>query len=156
MYIDTSGNDPSLWGVDKIYFAGKLWSNTGAILKAWRARPGKDVTDSVTPALTNGTTAYRFNGVTFYTPGEVDEAYSSNTVRGSPLRPSVPRRGPVEYEPQGKRYNISGGHISWMGWDLDVSAQKQGDVAYDYNGLRAAPYYVSGRDVVRMLEPRHY
>jgi len=123
MYIDTSGNKSSKWGVDKIYFAGKLWNSTAAILKAWHAKPGKDVTNSITPALTDGSTAYRFHGVTFYTPSEAANSYSSNEVRGSPLRPSVPRRGPIEYEPQGKRYNISGSHVSWMGWDLDVSAQ---------------------------------
>ena len=64
--------------------------------------------------------------------------FSSYERRGTP-QPSEPMRGPELYEPDGKRYTVSGRHVSYMSWSFDFRMDSNsGMQIYDiqFNGER--------------------
>ena len=41
--------------------------------------------------------------------------YSSLHRRGKPI-PEHPQRGPESFMPDGRRYQMTGHHVEWLGW----------------------------------------
>ena len=99
-----------------------------------------------------------YNNQTFDTIEELVAKYNNNTIekikvtapkgnatlfssyerRGTP-QPSEPMRGPEQFEPDGKRYIVSGRHVSYMSWSFDFRIDSNsGMQIYDiqFNGDR--------------------
>ncbi len=47
--------------------------------------------------------------------------YSSANYRGDPIPNDPPRRGPVSFMPDGRRYSLNKHHVEWQGWEFDFS-----------------------------------
>lgn len=95
MRLDTSGNDLSLWKVDKIFYNNATY----------------DTVDELVNAFNSGSKMPVFEAP------EENGRFSTYERRGN-KEPAKPLRNPQLYEPDGKRYTVSGRHIEYMGWSF--------------------------------------
>ncbi|KAG2443775.1 hypothetical protein HXX76_002119 [Chlamydomonas incerta] len=114
------------WYVDKIFYANRMW-NTSEEIAAWY-----EANNRTTPGFKP------WNPVT-----EEDYRFSTFNPRTdtAPHLPLGGRPGPRQYEPAGKRFNVNGKHVSWMGWDLNLGMRSTaGTRLWDvrFNGTRVA------------------
>ena len=102
LYIDFPWSDVSKWEIKKVYYNGRTVDtiddllfqyNSGNILKSFIPSPQ------------------------FANSGE-KPLFSSLERRGIP-QPQKPMRAPRMFEPDGKRFSVSGRHIKYMGWSFD-------------------------------------
>uniref|UniRef100_A0A6T5TPM3 Amine oxidase n=1 Tax=Chlamydomonas chlamydogama TaxID=225041 RepID=A0A6T5TPM3_9CHLO len=111
--VNTTGTDVSKWHISKIFFGNRLWDTAEELLQYYRDN--------------NNT----LPGFKVHTPDEAEASYSSMDLTPEEVengRPTNKRWGPITYEPYGKRYFISGNHISYMGWELDVGVRTSSGV----------------------------
>ena len=96
--INTEGTDVSLWGVEVIYFNNKTFDTVEELMKDFDKQPVKKTIIEA--------------------PKKDESPYASFERRGDP-QPQKARRGPRQYEPDGKRYAVKGRHVEYMGWSFD-------------------------------------
>mgnify|MGYP001793576380 CR=1 FL=1 len=94
---NTLGNDVTQWHVEKIFYNNQTFKTAEELLHKYN----------------NGSIAKKFVPAPNTKP-----LYSSLNRRGSP-QPERPLRPPQIFEPDGKRYTVSGRHIEYMGWSFD-------------------------------------
>ena len=99
--------------------------------------------------------AYESNAITKIRipfPVNDEKLFSSLHMRGDPF-PAEPASKPIQFEPHGKRYSISGRHIEYLGWEMDVrlsivsgpqlfDIRYEGErIVYELSLQEAAAYY---------------
>ncbi|KAL9982197.1 hypothetical protein ACROYT_G011009 [Oculina patagonica] len=97
--LDTGGNDPSRWTVDKLYYNNATYDTVEELMNAY---------DSGSKMVFE---APKDKGV-----------FSTYKRRGDP-QPTKPLRNPQIFEPDGKRYTVSGRHVEYMGWSFDFRSR---------------------------------
>ena len=104
------------------------------ILKVLYSNQTFDTIDELVAKYENNT----IEKIKIPTPKGNATLFSSYERRGTP-QPSEPMRGPELYEPDGKRYTVSGRHVSYMSWSFDFRMDSNsGMQIYDiqFNGDR--------------------
>ena len=96
--VNTEGTDVSSWGVEMVYFNGKMYESVDELMEAYE----------------NGS----IGGLLMEAPKPGEPLYGSFERRGDP-QPETPMRGPRQFEPDGKRYAVEGRHVEYMGWSFD-------------------------------------
>ena len=136
VYINTGGSDVSLWGVEKVFYHNQSFDSveelvlsyeSGAIYKVFLPAPSH----------------------TGETP-----LYSSFLRRGDSQSPK-PLRRPEIFEPDGKRYTVSGRHVEYMKWSFDFRSRSSSGlqlfdirfdgqrIVYELSLQEAAAFYSS-------------
>lgn len=100
--IAQNGQNPQNWKIVKVWFWGHFYDSPQALAAEW-AKP-----DSKLRALK----------VKF--PTGSDALYSSFKLRPGPRRAEKQPIGPVQFEPYGRRFTITGNKVSWLGWEMYV------------------------------------
>ena len=113
LYIDFPGADVSKWKVKKVYYNGESFNTIDDLVYQYN---NSGVTKSSIPAPK--------------TP-----LFSSYEHRGIPQSQKA-RRAPRMFEPDGKRFSVSGRHIKYMNWSFDfrmdsVSGPQLFDIRFD-------------------------
>ena len=98
LVINTSGNDASLWSLEKLFYYNQTFDSVRSFYRAYD----------------NGQ-IYKMH---LKAPDREKPLYSSYERRGG-AQPHKPLRPPQIFEPDGKRYTVSGHHIEYMGWSFD-------------------------------------
>ena len=97
--LDTGGNDPSNWRVEKVYYNNATYDTVEELMAAYDAESK------------------------MHFPAPKDNGrFSTYERRGDP-QPKKPLRHPRIFEPDGKRYTVSGRHVEYMGWSFDFRAR---------------------------------
>ena len=129
MRLDTGGNDVSRWKVEKIFYNNATYDSVADLIQAYKA--GSKMTF---PAPAN-------NG-----------KFSTYERRGDP-QPAKPLRNPQIFEPDGKRYTVSGRHLEYMGWSFDFRSRTSsgiqlfdikfngGRIVYELSAQEAEAFY---------------
>ena len=149
LYIDFAGADISKWKLKKVYYNGMTYDTIDDLLFQYN---NDNIQKSVIPAP-----KVVYDG---------DEPLFSSYVRRGAPQPQKPSRAPKVFEPDGKRFSISGRHVKYMGWSYDfridsVSGPQLFDIRFNdkriiyelslqeaisfYSGL--SPYFVSANFV---------
>lgn len=124
MRLDTGGNDVSRWKVDKIFYNNATYDNVTDLLKAYNA------------------------GSQMKVPAPADNGkFSTYERRGSPPQPPKPLRNPQMFEPDGKRYTVSGRHLEYMGWSFDFRSRTS-------SGIQLFDIKFKGDRIVYELSPQ--
>ena len=126
--VDMTSTDPSEFRIDTIYHANRPFTSVDQLVR--------DYNDN------------RFPKTRMNYPKVDNNLFSSIHRRGT-LHPTEPMSPPLQYEPDGKRYNIKGRHIDYMGWAMDVRMSTQsGPQVWDvrFNGERIV-YELSLQDI---------
>lgn len=113
--VDTGGNDVSLWKVEKIFYNNATYDTVEELL-----------------------TAFDAGSKTSFPAPKDKGSFSTYQRRGNP-QPAKPLRNPQLFEPDGKRYTVSGHHVEYMGWSFDFrSRTTSGIQLFDikFNGER--------------------
>ena len=97
--LDTGGNDPSKWRVEKIYYNNKTYNNVEDLMTAYDA------------------------GSKMKFPAPADKGQFSTYERRGDPQPKKPLRNPRVFEPDGKRYTVSDHHVEYMGWSFDFRSR---------------------------------
>ena len=97
--LDTGGNDPTQWRVEKIYYNNKTYDTVEELMTAYDA------------------------GSKMHFPAAKDKGVFSTYERRGDPQPKKPLRNPRVYEPDGKRYSVSGHHVEYMGWSFDFRSR---------------------------------
>ena len=97
--LDTGGNDPTQWRVEKIYYNNKTYDTVEELMTAYDA------------------------GSKMHFPAAKDKGLFSTYERRGDPQPKKPLRNPRVYEPDGKRYSVSGHHVEYMGWSFDFRSR---------------------------------
>ena len=97
--LDTGGNDPTQWRVEKIYYNNKTYDTVEELMTAYDA------------------------GSKMHFPAAKDKGVFSTYERRGDPQPKKPLRNPRVYEPDGKRYSVSGHHVEYMGWTFDFRSR---------------------------------
>lgn len=97
--LDTGGNDPSRWTVDKLYYNNATYNTVEELMNAYDGG----------------------SKMVFKAP-EDKGLFSTYQRRGDP-QPTKPLRNPQIFEPDGKRYTVSGHHVEYMGWSFDFRSR---------------------------------
>lgn len=97
--LDTGGNDPTQWRVEKIYYNNKTYDTVEELMTAYDA------------------------GSKMHFPAAKDKGLFSTYERRGDPQPEKPLRNPRVYEPDGKRYSVSGHHVEYMGWSFDFRSR---------------------------------
>ena len=97
LYIDFPGSDVSKWKVSKVYYNGQTFNTVDDLLFQYNKQNA--ILKSFIP--------------TPKTP-----LFSSYDPSGIPQSQNA-RRSPRMFEPDGKRFSVSGRHIKYMGWSFD-------------------------------------
>ena len=96
--FDFSTADISKWKVDEVYYNGLPFANMDTLVEQY----DKGIIQKIEiPA-----------------PSGQKPLFSSYEKRGSP-QPKKPLRAPTFYEPDGKRFTVSGRHVEYMSWSFD-------------------------------------
>ena len=98
VYLDHGGSNTSNWRVLKIVYNNQSFDSAEQLMTAYDNEEVKKIN---IPA-----------------PKDHKAIFSSYERRGA-TQPSKPMRGPEIYEPDGKRYTVSGRHIEYMLWSFD-------------------------------------
>lgn len=93
------GNDISKWNVTGVYYNEQLFTSVEDLVNKYDAGTIKKIRVPV--------------------PDEKARIYSTYKRRG-PNVSDKPKQGPRMYEPQGRRYNITGHHVEYMGWKFNI------------------------------------
>lgn len=101
LYIDFAGADESKWKLEKVYYHGKQFDTVEILM----AKYDDDLPRSFIPAP-----QVKYDGDT--------PLFSSFGRRGIPSS-QKPMRAPRMFEPDGKRFSISGHHVKYMSWSFD-------------------------------------
>lgn len=97
--LDTGGNDQTKWRVEKIYYNNKTYDTVEELMTAYDA------------------------GSKMHFPAAKDKGVFSTYERRGDPQPKKPLRNPRVYEPDGKRYSVSGHHVEYMGWSFDFRSR---------------------------------
>ena len=97
--LDTGGNDLSSWTVEKLYYNNATYDTVEQLMNAYDAG----------------------SKMVFMAP-EDKGLFSTYKRRGDP-QPKKPLRNPQIFEPDGKRYTVSGRHVEYMGWSFDFRSR---------------------------------
>ena len=97
--LDTGGNDLSSWTVEKLYYNNATYNTVEQLMNAYDAG----------------------SKMVFMAP-EDKGLFSTYKRRGDP-QPKKPLRNPQIFEPDGKRYTVSGRHVEYMGWSFDFRSR---------------------------------
>ena len=114
--LDTGGNDPSLWTVEKLYYNNATYDSVEELMNAY---------DSGSKMV-------------FKAPKDKG-LFSTYKRRGDPAQPKTPLRNPQIFEPDGKRYTVSGRHVEYMGWSFDFRSRTSSGIQLfniEFNGDR--------------------
>ncbi|PVD19728.1 hypothetical protein C0Q70_20219 [Pomacea canaliculata] len=117
---NVDGSDPSLWKVEKVWYAGALYESLTELAARYR-----DISNPI-------------NKIKLPFVSTSRDLFSTQNLRGSPV-PATPKRPPLQVEPDGKRYTIKHRHVNYMQWDFDIRLSAfNGPQAYDirFNGER--------------------
>lgn len=98
LYITFPGSDASKWKVNKVYYNGLAFNTIDDLVYQYNQHAV--ISKSFIPAP-------------LQTP-----LFSSYEHRGIP-QSQKPRRAPKMFEPDGKRFSVSGRHVKYMGWSFD-------------------------------------
>ena len=97
--LDTGGSDVSRWRVEKIFYNNATYDTVEELLTAYDG------------------------GSKSFVPAPKDKgSFSTYQRRGDP-QPAKPLRNPQLFEPDGKRYTVSGHHVEYMGWGFDFRSR---------------------------------
>ena len=97
--LDTGGNDLSSWTVEKLYYNNATYDTVEQLMNAYDAG----------------------SKMVFMAPKDKG-LFSTYKRRGDP-QPKKPLRNPQIFEPDGKRYTVSGRHVEYMGWSFDFRSR---------------------------------
>ncbi|KAI8472809.1 MAG: copper amine oxidase [Monoraphidium minutum] len=100
--INQKGQDPEDWSIIKIWYWGN-WFDTADQLAAEWAKPGS-----------------RLRQLKIKYPTGDEKLYSNFKPRPGPRRGERQPIGPIQFEPYGRRFSISGNKVSWLGWDFAI------------------------------------
>ena len=137
--INSEGSDVSRWGVAKLFYHNATFDTVDELMEAY-----------------DGGTIYKA-----FIPTPKDPLFSSFLRRGAP-QPQKPLRGPRQFEPDGKRYAVSGHHVEYMGWSFDFRVRttsglqlfdirfKGERLVYELSGQEATAFY-SGWSPMQMM-----
>lgn len=110
---NTLGNNVSTWRVEKIFYHNQTFDTAEELLEKY-----------------NNGSIYK---VFIPAPDAEDLMFSALSRRGDPV-PQEPLRPPQIFEPDGKRYTVSGRHIEYMGWSFDFRLRTSSGVQiFDVN-----------------------
>lgn len=113
LLVDHSGADVRKWKVLKVIYNNQTF----------------DSVDELVNEYNKGT----IHKIKIPSPIGKDSLFSSYERRGDP-QPVKPMRGPEMYEPDGKRYTVSGPHVNYMSWSFDFRKDSNsGMQIYDIN-----------------------
>ena len=129
--VDTTSVNAKDWVIENVWYADKMFPNISHFLEQY----DQD--------LINKTR------VTF--PTKEESMYGNMEFR-TPLMPSVPLRAPRQFEPDGKRFRITGNEIHYMDWKLNFRISASGGLHLmniRYN-LERIVYELSMQEVVVM------
>lgn len=97
LYIDFVGSDVSKWKVKKVYYNGQHYNTIDDLVYQYNKPSGLTKT---------------------FIPAPKTPLFSSYEHRGIPQSQKA-RRAPRMFEPDGKRFSVSGRHIKYMDWSFD-------------------------------------
>jgi len=97
--LDTGGNEMASWTVEKLYYNNATYETVEELMSAYDAG----------------------SKMVFEAP-EDKGLFSTYKRRGDP-QPREPLRNPQIFEPDGKRYTVSGRHVEYMGWSFDFRSR---------------------------------
>ena len=97
-YINHTGSDPTKWSVLQVIYNNQSFDSVDDLITSYEA----------------GT----LNKIFIPAPKGDEALFSTYQRRGKP-QPTQPMRGPEQYEPDGKRYTVSGRHVEYMAWSFD-------------------------------------
>ena len=97
--LDTGGNDLSSWTVEKLYYNNATYDTVEQLMNAYDA-----------------------GSKMVFMASEDKGLFSTYKRRGDP-QPKKPLRNPQIFEPDGKRYTVSGRHVEYMGWSFDFRSR---------------------------------
>lgn len=141
LVINTSGNDASIWGLQKIFYYNQTFDSVRSFYQAYD----------------NG----KIYKISLKAPNTKTETLYSSYERRGAAQPHKPLRPPEVFEPDGKRYTVSGQHIEYMGWSFDFRVRsssglqlfdirfKNERIIYELS-LQEAEAYYSGFDMTQM------
>ena len=115
---DVTGTTPDKYEIVKIIYSGDHFDSLDDLMLAYNQN--------------------HVNKINISFPVNDDNLFSSMHRRGH-LFPEQQGRGPLQFEPDGKRYSINGRHITYMGWQFHVRLSPvSGPQLFDirYNGER--------------------
>ena len=118
LLVDHSGVDATKWKILKVIYNNQTF----------------DSVDELVNEYNKGT----ISKIKIPAPKGKGSLFSSYERRGDP-QPVKPMRGPEMYEPDGKRYTVSGRHVNYMSWSFDFRVDSNfGLQIYDikFNGER--------------------
>ncbi len=107
MLIDMRDLDWKNWRIDAVWIRGEIFSGVEDVLERY-PQVRSDLRRPSEPIL--------------FEPGDPN-IYSTLNFRGDPLPADPPRRGPVSFMPDGRRYTLNGHHVGWQGWEFDFSVR---------------------------------
>lgn len=97
LYIDFPGSDVSKWKINKVYYNGQTFNTVDDLLFQYN----------------------KLNAISkSFIPAPKTPLFSSYDPSGIPLSQKA-RRSPRMFEPDGKRFSVSGRHIKYMQWSFD-------------------------------------
>ena len=113
--LDVTETTTDKYEIVKIVYAGDIYDNLDALMLAYNQN------------------SMQKTNISF--PVNDENLFSSMHRRGH-LFPEEQKRGPLQFEPDGKRYSINGRHITYMGWQFHlrmspVSGPQLFDIRYD-------------------------
>ncbi|KIZ06096.1 hypothetical protein MNEG_1864 [Monoraphidium neglectum] len=100
--IAQNGQNPENWRIVKIWFWGNWFDSAEALAAEW-ANPNSKL---------------RALKVKYPTGSEM--LYSAFKQRPGPRRGERQPIGPIQFEPYGRRFTITGNKVSWLGWEMNV------------------------------------
>lgn len=129
--VDTTSVNASEWKIEKVWYSNQLFQNMTVFIQEY----DKGI----------------INKTRVKYPTKEDSIYGKMEFR-YPLKPSVPLKAPRQFDPDGRRYSITGNEIHYIDWKLNYYVSTSGGLHLlniRFNGERIA-YELSMQEVVVM------
>ena len=102
IYMDHGGTDTSKWSVLKIIYNNQSFDSASDLMEAYNSGKATKIFIPV--------------------PTDESKMFSTYKARGPP-QPKKPLKGPEFFEPDGKRYTVSGRHVNYMLWSFNFRVE---------------------------------
>ena len=98
--VDMTKRDPQEWSVDRVFYANRIYNSLDELLDLYYM-------DLVPKTKT------------LFPEVATEDQYSAVYMRGDPM-PSAPHPPPEQVQPQGHRFKLTGNHLEYMDWKLNL------------------------------------